>query len=265
MAAPEHPPSAIHHLSSMSLSDPLEFAVRHIDPAAMQPWAARQATPAEELMRAEEPEEEELTFAGMFRLVLVFCFSDAQTGGWHMPVARALAIVREFFPSESWVRGTLPPQGAPGRPCFGLDKFDELMRDEPAAAKYLKRVMRYVLPHAGEGHLLEAGKRLFLLAKAWLPHEMSEVQLSRDKVRWVVHEMSYEDLAIVFGEMPANADAKTRGRARARWCALKSRLIEQPVRAAGERIEVHFSKSASTREKYRQAQMGNQNRKGRKG
>ncbi|MCV5968447.1 hypothetical protein, partial [Lactococcus petauri] len=66
-------------------------------------------------------------------------------------------------------------------------------------------------------------------------------------------------------EMPADADAKTRGRARARWCALKSRLIEAPVRATGKRIDVHFSKSATTREKYRAAQMGNQNRKGRKG
>lgn len=249
------------------MSDPqkLEFSVRHIDPSALQSWAVCQPTPAEELMRKEEPEEEPLSFAGMFRLVLVFCFSDAQAGGWQLPVARALAIVREFFPSESWLRGALPPQGAPGRPCFGLDKFDELMREERAAGAYLQRVMRYLLPNSSEGGLMDAGKRLFLLAKAWLPREMGEVQLSRDKVRWVVHEMSYEDLAVVFGEMPADADTKTRGRARARWCALKSRLIEAPVRKAGERIDVHFSKSATTREKYRAAQMGNQNRKGRKG
>lgn len=249
------------------MSDPqkLEFSVRHIDPAALQSWAVCQATPAEELMRKEEPEEEPLSFAGMFRLVLVFCFSDAQAGGWHAPVARASAILREFFPSQNWLQGPLPRQGVPGKPVFGLDKFDELMSEERAAGAYLLRVIRYLLPCTTESGLKESAKRTFLLAKAWLPREMSEVQLSRDKVRWVVHEMSYEDLAVVFGEMAADADAKTRGRARARWCALKSRLIEAPVRKAGERIEVHFSKSATTREKYRAAQMGNQNRKGRKG
>jgi len=250
------------------MSDPrkLELAARHFDPAAVQAWAVNQPTPAEELMRKEEPEEEPLSFAGMFRLVLVFCFSDAQAGGWQLPVARALAIVREFFPSESWLRGTLPPQGAPGRPCFGLDKFDELMREERAAGEYLQLVMNYLLPAASAARgLEEAGKRMFLLAKAWLPSAMCEEELSRDKVRWVLHELSYEDLAVIFGEMAAGACAKERGRARARWCALKSRLIEQPARRTGARIQVHFSKSATTREKYRVAQMGNQNRKGRKG
>lgn len=218
----------------------------------------------EELMAREEPEEEPVSFSGMFRLVLVFCFSDAQAGGWELPFWRAMRIQREFFPWDMQGKAPLATKEMMSRqPVFSMHEFQRLMEEEAVAEVYLRKVMSYLLAGGKPGWEREAGKRLFLLAKAWLPQEMSEVQLSRDKVRWVVHEMSYEDLAVVFGEMPATADAKTRGRARARWCALKSRLIEQPVRKAGERIEVHFSKSASTREKYRLAQMGNQNRKGR--
>jgi len=248
------------------MSDPnrLEFAVRHIDQAAVQSWAVSQATPAEELMRKGEMDGEPPEFAWVFRLVLVFCFSDAQGGGWELPFWRAMRIQRSFFPWDMQGKRQLERKEMwLGQPAFSMHEFERLMEDEEDAVA-LRRVMRFLLAGSKAGWEKEASKRLFLLAKAWLPQVMCEEQLSRDKVRWVLHELSYEDLAVVFGEMPAVADAKTRGRARARWCALKSRLIEAPVRKTGKRIEVHFSKSATTREKYRAAQMGNQNRKGRK-
>jgi len=213
----------------------------------------------------ERREGEEVSFAGMFRLVLVYCFSDAAAGGWELPVFRALAIVRNFFYGEfsAYAGKALRYREVFARPVFGLDEFARLMAEEACAARYLRQVMRYVLPkQQGKDLNVELGKRLFLLAKAWLPLGVSDEQLSRDKVRWVAHEMGYEDLAVVFGEMPAEASDKERGRARARWCALKDRLIEKPVREAGERIDLHFSKSASVRERYRAAQMGNSNRKG---
>jgi hypothetical protein len=249
------------------MSDPhkLEFSLRHIDQAAVQSWAISQATPAEELMRKGEENSEPPGFAWVFRLVLVYCFSDAQGGGWELPFWRAMRIQRSFFPWDMQGKHQLArKEMCLGQPVFSLHEFERLMEDDEDSAA-LRKVMRYLLAGGKVGWDKEAAKRLFLMAKAWLPQVMCDEQLSRDKVRWVLQEMSYEDLAVVFGEMPADADAKTRGRARARWCALKSRLIEAPVRATGKRIDVHFSKSATTREKYRAAQMGNQNRKGRKG
>ena len=197
----------------------------------------------------------------MFRLVLVFCFSDAQAGGWQLPMWRALSIMRECFAGDL-VRPDMLPVEVFSQPVFSLRAVAELLEEEPCAARYLRQVMRYLLPFKGKGWEKEAGKRLFLLAKAFLPQLASSEELSRDKVRWVVHELSYEQLAVIFGEMPEQAGKLERGRARARWHAAVKREIVKPVEAAGEEIHLHFSKSAATREKYRQAQMGNRNRRG---
>lgn len=248
----------------MSTERGIEFAALHADPTAVQPWGVQQRDPAEELMAREAEEEEEISFAGMFRLVLVYCFSGAEGGGWELPVHRAVSIVRNFF------RGDLCGRTAPmvrerhAETVFPLTFFDDLLRDEAGAKRYLRQVMAYLMPQRGNGWEREAGKRLFLLAKAWLPLAVSDEALSRDKVRWVVHELSYEQLAVIFGEIPPNASRRERGRARARWCALKNRLIEMPVQKAGGRIHLHFSKSESTRAKCAEAQRGNRNRRGRR-
>jgi hypothetical protein len=241
------------------------IAARHHDRAALPAWAVGQVTPLDELMAKEEEgtAAEPVSFSRMFRLVLVFCFSDAQSGGWELPVWRALAVMRDFFAGDM-VRARIRPVETFCQPVFSLSKVAEMLEEEPCAEMYLRRVMRYLLPFKGAGWEREAGKRLFLLAKAFLPQLASSEELSRDKVRWVVHELSYEQLAVVFGEMPADAGKAERGRARARWHAAVKREIVRPVEAAGEEIHLHFSKSAATREKYRQAQMGNTNRRGQK-
>ncbi len=240
------------------------IAARHHDPAAVPAWAVGQVTPLDELMaKEEEGQAEPMSFSRMFRLVLVFCFSDAQAGGWELPVWRAVAIMRDFFAGDL-VRPAIRPVETFCQPVFGLAAVAEMLQEEPCATLYLRRVMRYLLPFKGKGWEKEAGKRLFILAKAFLPQLASSEELSRDKVRWVVHELSYEQLAVIFGEMPEQACRLERGRSRARWHAAVKREIVKPVEAAGEEIHLHFSKSAATREKYRQAQMGNTNRRGQK-
>lgn len=243
------------------------LAHRHYDPAALPAWAVGQQTPLDELMAREDAEDpdfqaaEPVSFSRMFRLVLVFCFSDAQAGGWEMPVWRALSIMRELLaggmPATEMRRVAIYSETV-----FSLPALAEMLEEEPCAQTYLRKVMRYLLPFKGKGWERETGKRLFLLAKAFLPQLASSEELSRDKVRWVAHELSYEQLAIVFGELAEGAGKKDRGRARARWHAAVQREIVKPVAAAGEEIHLHFSKSAATREKYRAAQMGNGNRKG---
>lgn len=242
------------------------IAARHHDPAAVPAWAVGQVTPLDELMAKEEADdghEEPVSFSRMFRLVLVFCFSDAQSGGWELPVWRAVAIMRDFFAGDL-VRPAIRPVETFCQPVFGLGAFAQMIEEEPCAEMYLRRVMRYLLPFKGNGWERETGKRLFLLAKAFLPQVASSEELSRDKVRWVVHEFSYEQLAVIFGEMGEGCTPRERGRSRARWAAAVKREIVRPVEEAGEEIHLHFSKSAATREKYRQAQMGNRNRKGQK-
>lgn len=245
------------------------LAARHFDPAAVPAWAVGQATPLDELMAREvaggvddEGEAEPLSFSRMFRLVLVYCFTDAASRGWDLPVWRALAIVRNLFRGDMAGRVLVEPRELRSPQLFPLSRFVSLVEDEPQAGTYLRLVMRHLMPFKGSGWERDTGKRLFILAKAFLPMMMSDEQLSRDRVRWVTHELSYEQLAGVFGELPAVPSEKDRGRARARWHALMRREIELPVAEAGEEIHLHFSKSATTREKYRQAQLGNRNRRG---
>jgi len=249
------------------MSDPrkLEHAARHFDPAAVQAWAVCQPTPAEEMMRKEEPSEEPVVSPRLFVMLLVYCFADLDPGSWEVPAARALSTMRRLVPELLQRRDATRARELLTRD-FACRAFpmEELRPVDEEELECFARIMDYIFPTQGDW-VKEGARRLFLLAKAYTPREVSETVLSRDQVRFVVHEMSFEALGVVFGDMPAGADKQSRGRVRARWCALKTRLIEKPVLAVGGRITCHFSKSATTREKYRLAQMGNQNRKGRKG
>jgi hypothetical protein len=103
------------------------IAARHHDPAAVPAWAVGQVTPLDELMaKEEEGEAEPMSFSRMFRLVLVFCFSDAQAGGWEMPVWRALAITRSFFAGDL-VGAQVRPVEVFCRPVFSLAAVAEML------------------------------------------------------------------------------------------------------------------------------------------
>jgi len=258
----------------MSDERQIEASVRHAEVAAsaIVPWSP--ARPDEALMAREEPGEfvgAESMRAELWEKLLVFLFADGQPGCWECTAVRGLSLIRHCAPSLltgrdlSAVAGIRSRAGGKVQQSFGLTEF---LADDEGTRMVLRVVLGYLFPEGPEW-LKEGCRRIYLLARAFQPQlvqitrEVGERVKERDPqtgrmkltIRHVpkLVEMSYEDMARVFGENTSKA--------RARWSARAQRVIRKPIESNGGACHLAFGKSASTRAKYAARAKGNSNRR----
>ena len=252
----------------------IEAARRHAERAApLLPWCA--AAPDEVLMAKEEAAEGwKADRSDAWEKLLVFLFADGQPEQWENVAMRGLSVIRHCVPSLLTDRSLdeVPAirKRATMQQGFRLTDFVEACEDEDFR-EMLRGILDYLFP-AGSDWLSAGCKRIYLIARGYQPwlvqiwKERSErVRLvetdgaGRPRVKYVARkfreqqEMSYEDLARIFGEKPEKA--------RQRWSARAQRVIRMPIESAGGKVHLQFGRSATTREKCAERARGNQHRK----
>lgn len=267
----------------MSDERQIDAAVRHAEARAVLPWS--EAAPDEALMAREEAGEGEVLLRHAPTLVrlLGFLFADGVPECWENVAMRGLALMRHCAPSlltgRDFSEVAEMRSRARTEPSFRLTEFIAECEESESARAALRLELDFlfpVLPGAGRGWLKDGCRRVYLLARNYQPEfvrltrEVSERVKVRDQVTGKLKlelrhfpksvEMSYEDLARVFGE-PVTSAIERRN-ARARWSAVAQRVIRKPIEANGGTVHLQFGKSASARATYAAKARGNQNRKG---
>lgn len=228
----------------------IETAFRHRDRSRVEQWHGM--APDEEAMAHEEGDGNDADeFAFQFNAFLSYCFADARPAEWEAVAARALAIIRQECPEmvAQWPRVTVAT-GAVMWDVDGYAKISQAFRDR-------KDLFRRVLAHffKEQREWLKCGvQNMYLVARHYRPRLVTNFD---------ARDLTFTQLAVIFGEVPENATRKEQDRARARWSAKAQGLIRKPLERVGDAVPSLFGKSATVREKYRKAQQGNRNRVGR--
>jgi hypothetical protein len=253
----------------------MEAAFRHRDLAAVAPWCG--ARPDEAMMRWEEGIEdgEDSGFSALAdwqEEFLVFCFADAAPEEWQSVALRAHAVMRAVCPGVFAARTfhELLAIRAAARPLAGRFPLAHLAEDAQGLERLIGGVLGYYFPD-GREWIRHGVQNLYLVARMYQPGLVT---------RWN-GEISYERMAMIFGEIPAEpveveqaARAHwcpegmgmeewltAKARARSRWSARAQKLIMAPLRSAGARAPSLYGKTATVRDKYRESALGNQNRR----
>lgn len=227
----------------------------HRDLTRREPWHGLR--PDEEAMLHEEgPPEQELR-ADVHEALFTYFFAGG-AGDWKAVALRAIAVIRRWAPSILSGR-SVPPEviqaihhyyrpGAGEHTRFHLSGLVDLVGEE---GYVVERLMEFFFPDSAEW-LKEGCRRLYLVARAYQPALLAGPE---------GREPSYEDLARIFGELDGLHPDEA-ARARSRWSARAGLVLRKPIAASGARVPALFGKSATVREKYRAAQIGNHNRRG---
>jgi hypothetical protein len=217
-----------------------------------RPWGGLR--PDEELERKEEMEDSGgmMERAWIQEDLLVYLFADGYADRWQDVALRALAVMRRYCPALLVGRRFYELDGLKQRGAlqasFPLERFDEITACEERGV-LLSGLLGYLFP--GGGRWLKKGTmRVYLLARTFQPLLL----------RSHGSDPGYERLEEIF-EGRKLTTRKERDRARSRWSARAQKLIRHPVEANGGRIAMQFGKSATARERYAAAAMGNENRK----
>lgn len=245
----------------------LEYAARHAEINVPLPWQAE--TPLEAAMRHEEETPREDVRADIQEVVLCYVFADAMPEEWQTVAVRAHALLAGLWPALIAGRSSHEAAAAVGkaRQVSAFRLGDVRARFEPVDLADFEKVMAYFFPPGGQW-LLHGVQNLYLVARLYQPGLVT---------RWR-KDLSYEQLAQVFGELPMGPHGvgtetppedtppaewlKMCGRARSRWSARAQSLIARKIVANGGRRPGMFGKGADVAEKLRAAAMGNQNRLG---
>jgi len=254
----------------------MEAAHRHRDPVAVAPWSGAQPDEAAMRWEAGLQDQEDGGFSALAdwqEEFLVFAFSSSAPEDWRGVALRAHAVLRAVCPGVIATRThheLLDIRQGAGM-ASGHYPLGDLVGDARGMEDRISAVLSYYFPD-GREWLKNGTQNLYLLARLYQPGLVT---------RWN-GELSYERLAMVFGEIPAEpqeldpaervrwcpaevtAEAweEMKARARSRWSARAQKLIMQPMQRAGASMPALYGKSQKVREKYRQAARGNQNRKG---
>ncbi len=279
----------------MSDERQIDAAVRHVEARAVLPWsmaAPDEAMMAEEdraelLARAEAEEAAEFAAvelrtvrAALWEQLLVFLFADGLPECWENVAMRGLSLMRHCVPSVLAGRDLSAVEtirrGARVQPSFRLTGFVEAC-ESAAVRATLRGLLEYLFPGCpGPGWLAEGCRRTYLVARGYRPELVRITRTVSERVKVpdpakpgrqrleMRHfpkavEMSYEDMARVFGE-PVTSPIERRN-ARARWSAIAQRVIRKPIEANGGTVHLQFGKSASARATYAEKAKGNKNRK----
>lgn len=227
----------------------IETAFRHRDRSRVEQWHGM--APDEEAMEHEEGVVDDADeFAFQFNAFLSYCFADAKPHEWEAVAARALAIIRQECPEmvATWPRA----EAATGAVMWDVDGYAKISQ----AFRERKDLFRRVLGHffKDQREWLKAGvQNMYLVARHYRPRLVTSFN---------ARDLTFTELAVIFGEIPRDAERVQQDRARARWSAKAQCLIRKPLERVGDVVPSLFGKSATVREKYRRAQRGNRNRRG---
>lgn len=223
--------------------------------------------PAEILMRIEDGFHES-PLAGVVdaqRAWLRFCFADGARH-WRKVWARLLATLEELVPE------LLPdpvPDDFPSSSDHAL-AVKCLAEDVDAVLPQFKTLMGFYLgDNIRAGRYRAAVGSLYLLARHYMPF-LIEGDLGRrvdfERIAGVMEEIPLAPNSKDHSWIPPGMDAaewrKMCGNARSRWSARAQVLLARPIQQATGRPgpSLFGEKSATVREKYRLAALGNQHR-----
>jgi hypothetical protein len=208
-----------------------------------RPWGG--LSPDEAVMAAEERGEDEWSFSAAVGCLLAFLFADGAED-WRKVAGRASALLRRYAVARA-ERMDLPRVSFEG---WGLEEFFKLVGSDGRAM--LGRVLAWFYREDGRNGLLTGTQRVFLFTRVLDPQltrvpEGAEAG-ARDR------EMTFEDMAVAFGERKDGA--------RARWSARGKKMVGDEFARAGGAFARgdFFGKGHAAREKYRARALGNRNR-----
>jgi hypothetical protein len=235
----------------------LEYAALHAEMSLGLPWQA--ADPCEEAMRAEEAVDDAEERADMQELLLCYAFAEARPEEWESVAVRAHALLATLWPAviAGRSRHELAAICQRARPDGGFPLAEVTGRFTRESYAAFEPVMAYYFPD-GRQWLMGGVQNLYLVARLYQPGLVT---------RWG-HDVTYEELARIFGEMPRERGEmgedewrRMCGAARARWSARAQGLIARKIEGHGGRRPAMYGKGAAVAEKYRAAAMGNSNRR----
>lgn len=239
---------------------------RLADPALPLPW--RSLDPLAIVMESEDNPPPSQVRADVQSIVFCYCFADARAEDWQTVAVRAHALLATLWPAviAGRSRHELAAISGHARTTSGFPLADVVSRFSPECFDDYARVMEYYFPD-GRHWLFTGTQNLYLIARLYQPGLVT---------RWA-RDLPYEQLAQIFGELPHGpaglgtewqpADMtsedwrKLCGAARSRWSARAQSLIARKIQSHGGRRPGMFGKCGEVAEKYRQAAMGNQNRR----
>jgi len=220
---------------------------------------------AEEGMTADEERTEALN------LFMAYCFADAEPGEWRLVACRAHASIATLWPHVIAQRSQheMLEMREGARPVHGFPLGDLVRRFEAMdVMEEFDKVVDFFFPDC-RTWLLSGTQHLYLVARLYAPGLVT---------RWK-GELTFEQMAGVFGEIPLPPEGEdretwtppgwsrtdwhtARDRARSRWSARAQNLITRKIESVGAARPQMFGKGATVAGKYRQAAMGNSNRRG---
>lgn len=248
----------------------LDLVARHrgLDTAA-SPWNI--PDPRECAMIAEEgmSEDEERTEA--LDLFLSYCFADAEPAEWRLVACRAHAAIATLWPHTIAMRSQheILDARTGARAVHGFPLGDLVRRFEVMEVLgEFDQVIAFFFPDS-RAWLLTGTQHLYLVARLYAPGLVT---------RWK-GDLTFEQMAGVFGEIPLPPEGEdreawippgwdreawhtARDRARSRWSARAQNLITRKIESVGASRPQMFGKGATVAGKYRQAALGNSNRRG---
>ena len=246
----------------------MESAWRHRDQTAREVWHGK--SPDEAMMEAEEWEgddAEPVDEARLMERLMVYLFSGEELARWENVALRAWAVLVSFAPhvvarrSREELGSLQAGQGVNREDC--LRGLLGIYGVNAPGREAMVKLLLFIFPGEGRRWLLRGTQRAYLLARAYQPglvSEWYEDPRSPDaERRW--KEVTFERLAEIFDGQPLLTDTE-RDRARSRWSARADVVLRRPIESAGGCSGVHFSKSATSREKMRASARGNKNRQG---
>jgi hypothetical protein len=221
----------------------MEAAFRRMDPTRRSLWHA--LAPDEALMLAEDGPGECGRRAEIQEALLAFLFADG-AGDWRKVAVRAVRVLKDYAPSVAQGLAV----AAEAFQGFGLRELRELVDDDREIAA---KLLGWFFQERGPSALRDGCQRVYLIAKAFQGQLLTEE----------AGEMGFEEMARAFGELTGNGGGKQGARSRSRWSARAEKMIRKPMEAGtGCACGVDlFGKMSATREKYREAAVGNKNRR----
>lgn len=234
--------------------------LRYGRPGVTMPW---QAPAPDEVMMAMEEFDKDLDdgffhrLAAVQELIFAFAFAGGDARCWQAVGLRLVSAMRRLAPSVCMGRSFAEVGGmvtvVPNAGGWPMEELVQAVRGWDVGEGVV-RLFEWWFPPEPKEWIRNGVQRVYLLARAYQPTPPGQERLKRGGKETVARDFSYGDLAEIFGEDPGKNP-------RARWSARAKALIMEPMERVGTRPALRFGKAESTRKKYRNAAMGNTNRK----